>query len=50
MSRQLTISATISTFAMAAMAVAMAFGGPLGGDQSRAPTARGSVISVLLHA
>ncbi len=50
MSRQLSISAAISTIAMLALAAAMAFGGPMGGDESRAATAHGSLISVLFSA
>ena len=49
MSKQLTLSATLSVLAMAAMAFVMGFGGPESGD-ARGATAHGSIVSVLLRA
>ena len=49
MSKQLTLSAMISTLAMAALALFMSLGEPAGGGASRAP-AHGSLVSVLLRA
>jgi hypothetical protein len=49
MSKQLTLSATISTLAMAALALVMSFGSPLGGG-ARGATAQGSLVTVLLRA
>lgn len=50
MSKQLTISATLSVLAMGALALVTAFGGPVGGTGSRPATAHGSIVSVLLRA
>ena len=50
MSKQLTLSATFSTLAMAALALIMALVGPSSGDSARGATAHGSIISVLLRA
>ena len=50
MSKQLTLSATLSVFAMAATALAMTFAEPSSGGASRGATAQGSLISVLLRA
>ena len=50
MSTQLSFSATLSVLAMAALALVMSFGEPEGGSGARAPTAHGSVVSVLLRA
>lgn len=49
MSKQLTISATLSVLAMGAVAVAMALASPQNGS-ARGATAGGSLISVLLSA
>lgn len=49
MSKQLTLSATLSVFAMAALAVVMTFGEPPGSG-ARGATAHGSIVSVLLRA
>ena len=49
MSKQLTFSATLSSLAMAAMALVMSFEGPEGGSGAHAPTAHGSIVSVLLR-
>ena len=48
MSKQLTLSAVLSVFAMAALALAMQLSAPEGG--SRKATAHGSLVSVLLGA
>ena len=49
MSKQLTLSVTLSVLATAAMALALAVGAPRsGGDAGRAATAHGSIASVLL--
>lgn len=48
MSKQLTLSATLSVLAMAAMAAVMSFGEPAG-DRSKGAAAHGSVLSVLLR-
>lgn len=50
MSKQLTLSATISTLALAALALATAWSAPTGGGASRGATAQGSLVSVLLRA
>lgn len=50
MSKQLTLSATFSTLAMAALALAMSVGGPSGDSGARGATAHGSIVSVLLRA
>ena len=50
MSKQLTLSATFSTLAMAALAAVMGFGAPVYGDGTRGATAHGSLVSVLLRA
>ncbi len=50
MSRQLTLSATLSFFAMAATAIAMTFAEPSSGSAPRGATARGSLVGVLLRA
>ena len=50
MSKQLTLSATLSTLAMAALALFMSLGGTEGGGASRGATAHGSIVSVLLRA
>jgi hypothetical protein len=49
MSKQLTLSATLSVMAMGALAVVTAFGTPVGGTASRPATAHGSIVSVLLR-
>jgi hypothetical protein len=49
MSKQLTLSATLSVVATGAMALALTLGAPSGGgDAKRAATAHGSIASVLL--
>lgn len=50
MSKQLTLSATLSVLAMAALALTMTFAQPSGGGASRDATAQGSLIGVLLRA
>lgn len=50
MSRQLTLSASISTAALAALALVMSIGAPERGGEARPATAHGSVMSVLLGA
>lgn len=50
MSKQLTLSATLSTLAMAALALVTAIDAPAGGNGARAATAHGSIVSVLLRA
>ena len=50
MSKQLTLSATLSILAMGALALVTALGGPVSGEGSKPSAARGSVISVLLRA
>ena len=47
MSKQLTLSATLSVLAMAAMALVMTLGGPESGG-ARGATAHGSIVSVLI--
>ncbi len=49
MSKQLTLSASLSVLAMAAMALAMGISEPCGGSAPRGATAQGSLISVLLR-
>ena len=49
MSKQLTLSATLSVSAMAALALVTTFGEP-GGSGPRGATAHGSIVSVLLRA
>ena len=51
MSKQLAVSATLSTLAMAALALMTSFGGIESGSGSgtRAATAQGSIVSVLLR-
>ena len=48
MSKQLTLSATLSVLAMAAMALVTTLGGPESGS-TRGATAHGSIVSVLLR-
>lgn len=50
MSKQLSLSATFSALAMAALALMMALVGPTGGDGARGATAHGLIVSVLLRA
>ena len=50
MSKQLTLSATVSTLAMAALALVMSFAEPTSGGASRGATAHGSLASVLIRA
>lgn len=50
MSRQLSLSATLSLFAMAAMAIAMTLTEPSNGGAPRGATAQGSLVGVLLRA
>lgn len=50
MSKQLTLSATISSLAMTAMVLFMSVVEPENGATGRAATAHGSIVSVLLRA
>ena len=50
MSKQLFHSATVSTLAMAALALVMSFGDAPSGNAARGATAQGSLVSVLLRA
>lgn len=49
MSKQLTLSAALSTLAMASLVLAMSFGAPESGSSTRATTAHGSIATVLLR-
>lgn len=50
MSKQLTLSASLSVLAMSALALVTAFGGSVGGSDSKPAAAYGTVFSVLLNA
>ena len=50
MSKQLTLSATLSVLAMSAMALGLGFGVPSTPATARGATAHGSLIGVLLRA
>ena len=49
MSKQLTLSATVSVLAMGALALVTAFGSPVGGTGSKPAATQGSVVSVSLR-